>query len=118
MLPRKVSTLIGIAKEHSKWSPCCGVAFEYDPHNNLRHTNYWVGDDVHKEWPISENGKFETPTEDFDFLAKPTKFYFNVESTGVIEAKDIVIQGLQILQNKLAILQTGLQEINDGFGNR
>ena len=107
---------IGVAKEHSKWSPCTGVAFEYDPHNNLRHTNYWVEDDVQKEWPISENGKLETPDKEFDFLAKPSKFYFTVESSGVIEPKDIVIQGLQILQNKLAILQKSLQEYNDGFG--
>lgn len=42
----------GIAKEHAKWSPTSAVGFEYDPHNNLGHIDYWYEEDPAKEWYV------------------------------------------------------------------
>lgn len=83
----------GIAKEHAKWSPCSTIAFEYDPHNKLRHTSHWFEQDERAEWPLSENAVEEDPPredEPFDFLAKPEKFYMNVETVGNLKPKEVV----------------------------
>ncbi|KZT26734.1 RBP11-like subunits of RNA polymerase [Neolentinus lepideus HHB14362 ss-1] len=97
----------GLAKEHAKWSPCSAVAFEYDPHNKLRHTTYWYETDSRAEWPLSDNAREEEPPRDdepFDFNAKPQRFYFEVETDGSLGPQEVVMKGLQELQRKLAIL--------------
>ncbi|KAH8107937.1 insert subdomain of RNA polymerase alpha subunit [Cristinia sonorae] len=102
----------GIAKEHAKWSPCSAVAFEYDPHNRLRHTTYWYETDIKSEWPLSENAKEEQPVRDdelFDYNAKPNKYYMDVETDGSLGAQEVVMKGLQELQAKLANLILGLK---------
>ncbi|OCH85800.1 hypothetical protein OBBRIDRAFT_784299 [Obba rivulosa] len=102
----------GIAKEHAKWSPCSALAFEYDPHNKLRHTSYWFESDSRAEWPLSENAKEEAPPRDdeaFDFNARPNKFYMEVETDGSLVAEEVVMKGLQELQTKLANLILGLK---------
>ncbi|KAJ3368314.1 45 kDa subunit of RNA polymerase II [Kappamyces sp. JEL0680] len=102
----------GTAKEHAKWSPCTGLAFEYDPYNRLRHTSYWVEGKVEDEWPISENGREHeeppAPNEPFDFKAKPKKFYMTVETSGSLEPKEVTIGGLKILQAKLVFIKQQL----------
>ncbi|KAF8528988.1 DNA-directed RNA polymerase, partial [Hysterangium stoloniferum] len=106
----------GIAKEHAKWSPCSAIAFEYDPHNKLRHTSHWFEQDERAEWPLSENAVEEDPPredEPFDFLAKPEKFYMTVETVGSLKPKEVIIKGLEELQTKLANLIHGLKASSD-----
>lgn len=43
----------GIPKEHAKWMPTAAVGFEYDPHNNLKHVDYWYEEDPAKEWYVT-----------------------------------------------------------------
>ncbi|KAJ2714932.1 RNA polymerase II subunit 3 [Coemansia spiralis] len=103
----------GVAKEHSKWSPCSAVGFEYDPHNNLRHLDYWYEKSIKDEWPLSKNAAEEVendPAAPFDFNAEPTTFYFNVETVGSLDPQTVVVQATRMLQEKLGELQMALEK--------
>ncbi|KAJ2755851.1 RNA polymerase II subunit 3 [Coemansia pectinata] len=103
----------GVAKEHAKWSPCAAVGFEYDPHNNLRHLDYWFEKSVKNEWPLSKNAEEEMendPDAHFDFKAEPTTFYFNVETVGSLKPQSLVYMATRVLQEKLGGLQLALDE--------
>jgi DNA-directed RNA polymerase II subunit RPB3 len=110
----------GVGREHAKWSPTAACAFEYDPHNRLRHSRLWHEDNVKIEWPRSANADEEpepAENEPFDPKAVPEHFYFNVESTGAMDAKDIVIWGLQMLSTKLNMMKFELRNLSDdSFG--
>lgn len=109
----------GVAKEHSKWMATTAMGFEYDPHNNLGHTDLWYEKDPKEEWPLSENAKYEEPKQEgepFDYDAVPSRFYLRVESSGVLAPDVIVQEGVKIIQQKLAGLIHALNEGDDGVG--
>lgn len=123
----------GIAKEHAKWAPTSAVGFEYDPHNKLKHLNYWFEEDPVKEWygalilsfqpersrlltlqprrPKSKNAEWEEAPQDgepFDYNATPSQFFFEVESVGNLDPDVVVQQSIKVMQQKLAAV---LQEL-------
>lgn len=103
----------GNAKEHAKWGPTAAVGFEYDPLNKLKHTTYWFEENAEEEWPVDErNAQWEDPEEQADASvnpeAKPSAFFFDVESVGMLEPDDIVAEGVYALQLKLSQLKTAL----------
>lgn len=49
-----------------------------------------------------------TDEADYNWEAKPNKFFFNVESSGSLRPENIVLMGVKVLKNKLSNLQTQL----------
>lgn len=113
----------GIAKEHAKWAPTSAISFEYDPHNKLRHLDYWYEADPVKEWPLGPNAQWEEPAPEgapFDYDAVPNRFYFDIETVGGLEPDSVMQQGIKVLQQKLASVIQELAGADDrgadGYG--
>jgi DNA-directed RNA polymerase II subunit RPB3 len=59
-------------------------------------------------WPNStEEDEVQAP---YDYLSKPNKFYYNVESCGSLKPENIVLMGVAVLKKKLSDLQTNLSQ--------
>ena len=112
---------MGIAKEHAKWAPTASIGFEYDPNNKLRHLDYWYENDPKDEWPVDERnalweGEDVAADAAFDPDAVPSAFFFDVEGVGTLEPDQIVLQGISVLQNKLAEVIKGLGGADESNG--
>jgi DNA-directed RNA polymerase II subunit RPB3 len=63
--------------------------------------------------PKSKYADWEEPAQEgepFDYDAVPTRFYFEVESSGCLAPDEIVQEGIKALQQKLATLIQDLSE--------
>ncbi|KAJ9061109.1 RNA polymerase II subunit 3, variant 3 [Entomophthora muscae] len=99
----------GISKEHAKWAPVTAVGFEYDPHNNLKHLQYWV-EESEAEWPKSQNQYYEAIDTNFDYLKVADRFYMNIETTGALQPEEVICYALESLETKLNVIKLKLEE--------
>lgn len=106
----------GTAQEHAKWMACCAFSFEYDPDNKMRHTVY----PFPHEWKKSKHSAFvddenEGVQQPFDLgMTEAKTFYMNAEATGSLKPEDVVLQGINILRDKLVNLSTAVNSMVEG----
>lgn len=72
---------------------------------------------VRNRRPKSKNAHLEDApplNQPFDYTAVPSKFYFDLESIGNLEPDAVVVQGIKVLQQKLAKVIQELTGSDDG----
>lgn len=128
--------ILGIAKEHAKWSPVSGCVYQFDPivdfnQSALDLLSREEKEDVINSYPrrvfdIDEAGKLYLKNRYdgiiFDIEADPElmtvrpdfhKFHFTVETTGAIPPEEVVMSALHVINGKLVRLQNELQELKE-----
>ena len=135
----------GTAARHAKWGPAI-VGFEYDPWSRFDGLPFSRDPEERREWlptpdygdPLANppragdtaeeiatkqanmgNRKYEReprPDDPVDWSSRPSRFYFDVETTRSLPPKDIVQKGLDALILKLATIQRGIEALAHGGG--
>lgn len=70
--------------------------------------------------PLSRNAEWEQPAaegEPFDYKAKPSRFYFDVETVGNLDPDAIIQQAIKVLQTKFAVVIQDLTGEKEGAGD-
>ena len=126
----------GIGKVHAKWSPVCSATYFNIPivalnkpkieaflttaeRHELKRLVDLVTNPPYSLLPEVLTDYTERFTERgddgegvIDLTYHPTRFMFIVESTGCLTPRQIVTQGLEVLESKLALLETQTKRIN------
>jgi len=133
----------GVGKEHAKWSPVCGVRYQFQPEIRINENRMATLDEANKrEWVNScpsnvykyneETGKAEVSDPNkctycneckkcavrlecpdlVDVKMNEHKFIFTVETTGSLKPEEVFLSAINNIKQKLELLQTNLDEID------
>ncbi|EJW02781.1 hypothetical protein EDEG_02821 [Edhazardia aedis USNM 41457] len=96
----------GIAKDNSKWQVVNNVGFEYDPDNKLRHTKYWIEENVEKEWPGVKEKEFE-------MMDGPGPITMKINVNNGHDIGLIIRESFDVLKEKIDWLRQMLEDFNE-----
>jgi DNA-directed RNA polymerase alpha subunit len=126
---------MGISKEHAKWCPVAVATYRFWPiiTINAEACNMLTMEQKQElvdvcpdrileldetENLVAAENAFEmaTFTEDEDFVSvvhSTDKFVFSVESTGAMDAEDILLSSLRVLKDRLNYLAAEVEKLKD-----